>query len=92
MNQDGVVLHWDDLGQQLLHPDSVHLLDEIQENHPSNVRARCTKMFKTWLQTRPDACWNQLCDALIKSSLQTAADKVQKQFCTGSYVHAYANI
>ena len=88
MDQTGVVPHWHDLGVQLLHPQYVHRLDEIQVNHPSNVRARCTEMFETWLQTTLDACWNQLCDALTKISLPVAADKVQKKFCAGSYVHA----
>ena len=88
MKQDGVVPQWHDLGVQLLHQDSVYLLDVIQKNNSGDVGAQCTKMFEKWLQTRPDACWNQLCDALIEISLQTAADKVRKRFCTGSYVHA----
>ena len=86
MTQIGVVPQWRDLGVQLLYPRYIHRLDEIQANHQKDVRACCTEMFETWLQTTPDACWNQLCDALTEISLPVAADNIQKQFCAGSYV------
>ena len=74
------------LGVQLLNQRHLHLLDEIQANHQKDVRACCTEMFDTWLQTRLDACWNQLCDALTEISPPVAADNIQKQFCAGSNV------
>ena len=89
MNQSGVVPRWYDLGVQLLNRHHLHLLDEIQANHQKDVRACCTEMFDTWLQTKLGACWNQLCDALTEISLPVAADNIQKKFCAGSYVHAY---
>lgn len=93
MNQNGVVPRWRDLGVQLLNAHHVHLLDEIQANHQKDVRGCCTEMLETWLQTRPDASWDQLCDALTKIYLPVAAEIIRKQFSsTGTYVATYVRM
>ena len=79
MKQDGVVVNWHQLGMQLLREQDFHYLDEIETNWPNNVRACCTEMFNKWLQTRCDACWNKLCDALIEIDLPVAAENIIKK-------------
>ena len=70
-----VATRWYDLGVELLDSNTA-VLDVIQSDHQSD-NARCSKMFKAWLETKPDASWSQLVTALDNIGLKTAAEKVQ---------------
>lgn len=74
----GVATKWYNLGLQLL--DESSILDRIKSNNQSDVDHCCNEMFKEWLQTKPDANWNQLVIALIEIDLKTAASYVTKSF------------
>jgi len=71
----GVATRWYDLGVELLDSNTA-VLDVIQSDHQSD-NARCSKMFKAWLETKPDANWSQLVTALNNIGLKTAAENVQ---------------
>ena len=85
-NLPGVVTNWRDLGGQLLHEDDVHLLEEIHADHKDNVRDCCTNMFDKWKKTRPDACWDHLCNALNKIKLKKAEHDIKEEFYKGTYM------
>jgi len=91
MKQSGVVTRWYRLGIRLLHQEDLHLLQQIKANHPNNVHACCTEMFEAWLQTRIDACWDQLCEALAAIDLPVAAVKIKEKIYAGicMFAHMY---
>ena len=82
----GVVPNWKELGEELLHQDDLYFLDEIKVNYTSDVRTCCNKMFDTWLITRDDACWDQLCNALNQLHLRTAEKAIKEKYYKGTYV------
>jgi len=85
-----VATRWYDLGLQLL--DKTNVLDRIKYNNHSDVECCCNEMFKEWLQTKPDANWDQLHAALIEIDLKTAASCVTTRFAkqkTGNYFVVY---
>ena len=55
---------WHDLGIELLEPENIRTLDEIQSNYPRDASTCCTKMFQLWLDKQPEASWEQLIKAL----------------------------
>jgi len=63
---------WEDLGAQLLdtHSDCQSVLSVIKANHPQNVEECCKCVLKKWLETKPDASWSQLIQALESPSVQ----------------------
>ena len=85
----GVVIHWYELGVQLLNSENSFYLDEISADFPNDHRKCCTKMFNKWLETTYGACWDQIHEALIEIGLEAAAAKVKKFYegiCTYSYI------
>ena len=73
----GVSKKWRELGNELLDGYG-HKLDTIQLDHQT-VDERCDAMFKEWLDVKPDANWNQLCDALNNIGMNTAATNIKKK-------------
>ena len=61
---DNVARKWKDLGVQLLRSDQTNELDIIATNYPQDVVLCCKCVFKKWLESRVDATWNQLIEAL----------------------------
>ena len=55
---------WHDLGIELLEPEDIRTLDEIQSNYPRDASTCCTKMFQLWLDKQPEASWEWLIEAL----------------------------
>ena len=74
-NEAGVANNWYTLGVELLDSNTV-VLDVIKTNHQRDDD-RCSEMFKTWLEMKPDASWSQLISALTEINLQTAADNIE---------------
>ena len=66
---------WYTLGVELLDGDTA-VLDVIETNYQSDDD-RCSRMFKKWLEMKPDASWSQLVTALNDIGLNTAADNVR---------------
>lgn len=89
---DGVATQWYSLGLQLL--DNCNILDRIKSNCEGDIECCCNEMFKKWLETNPDASWDQLIAALNEVELITTAAQVTTRFTTtpkepGNYVALY---
>ena len=78
----GVASKWRDLGVQLLDPDSENMLVIIERNHPQDVIECCKCVLRKWLDTKSDASWNQLLEALRSPSLQLnyLSDEIEHKF------------
>ena len=77
----GVATRWYDLGVELLDSNTA-VLDVIKTSHQRDDD-RCSDMFKTWLEMKPDASWSQLVAALTNIGMRTAADNIQHRKMTG---------
>ena len=66
---------WKDVGVHLLHPTLINsrVLEVIAADHPHSVEGCCKSMFEKWLNTRKDASWNQLVEAIKSIELHTLA-------------------
>jgi len=49
---------WRKLGTQL--KVDYHLMDNIEYDHPTDCERCCSKMLTEWLQSNPNACWENL--------------------------------
>jgi len=49
---------WRNLGMQL--KIDYHLMDNIQQDFPSDCEMCCNKMLAEWLQSNSAACWEDL--------------------------------
>ena len=58
------------MGIELLGDESLHALDEIQQNYPRDAGTCCTKMFQLWLERQPEASWRQLIQALREPNIE----------------------
>ena len=70
----GIAIKWYTLGVELLGGHTTEL-DVIETNYLSDDD-RCSRMFKKWLEMKPDASWSQLVIALKSIGLNFAADNV----------------
>ena len=71
---------WYDLGIELLEPEDIHALDEIQKNYPRDVGMCCTKMLQLWLERQPaDASWEQLLQALKEVEMNDLASTIEQE-------------
>ena len=70
------------------------MLGIIEKDHPQDVMGCCKRMFQYWLDTRPDASWNQLLEALrspcvqLNSLAKQIEHKLLKQ-CKSSFCMQY---
>ena len=64
---------WKELGQQLLSENDI---DVLEANESDDVKKKCSKMFKQWLDTQHTANWSQLIQALHQIKLSNLADKL----------------
>ena len=78
--------HWFELGIKLLNEDQESKLDLIKSDHPNDSEQCCRKMFWCWLETHPDASWQQLINSLRSPALKlhTVAANIEATF-TGKY-------
>ena len=72
-NHDIIITKWRDIGLELLKGK----LDVIEGNHPRDIEACCTEMFKQWLECDPNASWNKLITTLQKIELNVAAKYIE---------------
>ena len=75
---------WFELGIELLDEDQSTQLDIIKTNN-NEVTRRCGEMFLFWLNTHPNATWQNLVDALKAPGveLNDVAAKVETHFNVG---------
>jgi len=71
----GIATRWYDLGVELLDSNTA-VLDVIKTSHQRDDD-RCSDMFKTWIEMKPDACWNLLVVALNGIGMNAAAENIQ---------------
>ena len=76
---------WRDLGVTLLHPTLIEqrILEVIAADYPHSVENCCKSMFEKWLNTKDDASWQQLLEALHTMQLNCLADQIQSKLMTG---------
>jgi len=73
----GVVTKWYDIGIELLDSNTA-ALEIIKKNNQNDPEKCCTGMFNKWLESKPDASWNQLITVLREIKLNTAASNIEK--------------
>jgi len=71
----GVATRWYELGVELLDSNTA-VLDVIKTSHQRDDD-RCSEMFKTWLEMKPDTSWSLLVEALFKIGMNTGAENVK---------------
>ena len=71
---------WRDIGVHLLHPTLINsrVLEVIAADHPHSVEGCCKSMFEKWLETKEDANWKQILEAIKITKLNCIADKLEK--------------
>jgi len=74
--QTDIVTKWYDIGLELL--DDKGTLDVIKKNNPTDVDECCTEMFKKWLESKPDAKWDELVNVLNEVGLKSAVKYISK--------------
>ena len=57
---------------------TIRKLKSIKVDHSDDVNTRFHLMFQEWLDTTPNASWQQLVTALNDIEMKTAADAVSK--------------
>ena len=67
------------MGIELLEPEDLPALDEIQKNYPRDVGMCCTKMLQLWLERQPDATWEQLIQALKEVEMNELAKNIEQE-------------
>jgi len=72
---------WYELGIQLLNPSQISKLDEILSSYSTAHHQGCIEMLNLWLQTTPEASWENLIQALKQPSLEllSIANEVEKE-------------
>ena len=60
-------------------PNAEAELNIISRNHHGIVEC-CSSMFELWIQTRPNASWKTLIEALKKLNLTNLAAQVERLF------------
>ena len=71
----GVAAKWYKLGVELLDSNTA-VLDVIKTSQQRDDD-RCSEMFKTWLEMKPDASWSQLAKALTDIDMITGAKNIR---------------
>lgn len=61
---------WKELGAQLLGDDCLGTLAAIEENCPRDAERCCKRVLEKWLETKNNANWDQLIQALESPSVQ----------------------
>ena len=65
-----VAPQWYELGIQLLNEDQEPHLDLIKVDSGSNSKDCCIKMFWYWLESHPEATWQDLLNSLRSPALE----------------------
>ena len=75
---------WYDLGLELLDDRYVGELDTIHKDYRNDgSKTCCQKMFSKWLETREDASWDQLIEAMRTIELNSTASDVEHLLAKG---------
>ena len=80
-----VAKRWYDLGLELLETEYTRELDNIEANKTvAGVKICCRQMFSKWLETKSNANWGQLIQAIKNIELNSAATYIE-EFIRGEY-------
>ena len=78
-----VATRWYDLGLELLETKHERELDIIETNYRNDVITCCRKMFRKWLETRDDASWDQLIQAVKNIEVNNVASDIEQLLLQG---------
>ena len=67
---DYVAPHWYELGIQLLNEGQESRLDSIKSDNGSDSKKCCIQMFWYWLESHPEATWQDLLESLRSPALE----------------------
>jgi len=75
---------WYDLGLELLDDEYAGELETIHKDYRNDgSKTCCQKMFSKWLETRDDASWDQLIEAMRTIKLNSIASDVEQLLVQG---------
>ena len=80
------MVKWFDLGIDLLDSDAATSTLKLIEKEYNSERC-CTEMFDKWLETKPEATWNDLVTSLENLKMYTVASNVIKSLNNGTNMH-----
>ena len=79
-----VAPNWFEIGLELLDAKCEKRLKIIEMNYKSEgAIVCCREMFSQWIDTKRDASWDQLIEALYALELNEAACTIEKAFSQG---------
>ena len=79
-----VATKWYDLGLELLDPRHEREMEIIdKDSKVEGTRTCCRKMFGKWLETRDDASWDQLIEAVRTIQLNEVASHIEQLVLQG---------
>ena len=78
---------WHDIGVELFDVKDESVLRTIKINNPGNADQCTAEMLQLWLDTQPDASWNQLIQAFRAPNikLEVLASKIEEMLSTGKH-------
>ena len=73
---------WYEVGAMLLEVEQESLLKLIQTNHGGDAKKCCLTMLQYWMDTHPEATWDDLVTALKSPgvNLDAVASDIRKNF------------
>ena len=76
-------LSWSDVKCMAIHLDSMDLpvLDQIEEDYPTDSKQRVMYAMKEWLQRDTEASWKKLVYALRKTNKNALATEIEGKYC-----------
>ena len=83
-----IAKYWHTLGKMLLKEESVHVLQNIEQNYPRDVQRCCSEMFECWLRIDTEATWDKLITALKEINQYQLAAKIEKDVLKGISLHS----
>ena len=79
-----VATRWYDLGLELLETKHERELDTIEKDSKAEgAKTCCRKMFSKWLETRDDASWDQLIQAVKNIEVNNVASDIEQLLLQG---------
>ena len=80
-----VSAQWEYVGLSLLGKHEVSRIRMIKKDNASDPQRCCMEMLCYWLESCPDASWQNLIDALQDVELNAVAADIEKKILKGHY-------
>ena len=78
--------HWYELGIQLLNEGQESRLDSIKSDNGSDSKKCCIQMFWYWLESHPEATWQDLLESLRSPALELHNTAATIEAKIGKYI------